>query len=275
LLAESDLEAAGRLVVAAGWNQTADDWRMFLEDGRLWGCKGDDGQVIATAAAMPYRRVGWISLVLVDDRWRRRGLATRLTQRAAAELDEAGLVPMLDATPAGREVYLRMGFRDVWPLTRWASDAPSPSGQRPAQGVRPLATADLPALAAFDLPCFAGGRERVLARLARRSVGFACVQQRSGKVHGFLLGRAGRLATQVGPVIANDLDAATALLEFALGRITGAAIVDVPDSRRDLAAWLGERGFARQRTIVRMVRGAAPLLDSQERLYAAAGPDLG
>jgi GNAT superfamily N-acetyltransferase len=274
-LAEADLEAAERLVEAAGWNQTLVDWRMFLEDGRLWGCKDDDGQAIATAAAMPYRHLGWISLVLVDERWQRRGLATRLTQRAAAALDNAGLVPALDATRAGREVYLRMGFRDLWPLTRWAGDAPRASGQSGAQGVRPLAISDLPALVDLDLPCFAGGRQRLLQRLAQRSADFACVIERRGTVSGFLLGREGRLATHVGPVIAADLDAATGLLEFALAGIAGPVIVDVPNSRSDLAAWLVERGLAPQRPIVRMVRGAVEALDCDRRLYAVAGPDLG
>lgn len=273
-LDEADLAPAQRLVAAAGWNQVLADWQMFLADGRLFGCKDEAGQVIATAGMMPYRDVGWISLMLVNEHWRRRGLATRLMTACIEALEGKGLAPALDATPMGREVYVQMGFHDVLPLTRWLAAAPVVS-ESTVGNVRPFLPADLPSALALDLACFGGGRRRLFERLLRRSAAFACVAESAGGVTGFLLGREGRIATHLGPLFAPDLPTAAALVEHALAHQPGPAIVDVPDARNDWVDWLRERGFGQVRPIMRMARGERPATLGGERLYAVAGPDLG
>ena len=81
-----------------------------------------DGRVIATAAMLPYERFAWISMVLVTAAHRRRGLATRLLHRCIADVKAAGLVPVLDATPAGATVYRRSDFAAAWGFARFASE---------------------------------------------------------------------------------------------------------------------------------------------------------
>jgi predicted acetyltransferase len=53
-------------------------------------------------------------MVLVSGEYRRRGLTTKLMQQAMRDLAAAKLVPVLEATPDGREVYRRLGFQDSW-----------------------------------------------------------------------------------------------------------------------------------------------------------------
>jgi GNAT superfamily N-acetyltransferase len=273
-LSTADLEAAQRLVAAAGWNQTLSDWQMFLEDGRIFGCKDESGRVVATAATMPYRQVGWISLMLVDEAWRRRGLATRLMTACIEELEGAGLVPALDATPMGREVYAQMGFRDVLPLTRWLAERPRIEKNATSR-VRACDPHDLARIVALDLPGFAGGRARLFERLLQRSQSFACVSEWDDGLSACLLGREGRSAAHLGPVFAPDLETAAELVEFALARIPGPAIIDAPDARDGWADWLVAHGFVRQRPIMRMVRGEQAVELGSDRLFAVAGPDLG
>ena len=118
-LGEDDLEWALALSAEAGWNQVAADWLLMLRLGSGFAVR-DGGRVVATSLALPYPPVfGWVSMVLVHEPYRRRGLATRLVERAMAVLTGDGLVPVLDATPAGAEVYGRMGFRPVGNLLRW------------------------------------------------------------------------------------------------------------------------------------------------------------
>ena len=77
---------------AAGWNQTAADWRLMLTLGRGWGAWTADGEPAASALVVPYdNRLAWLSMVLVATPWRRRGLATRLTRRCLDWL--AGATP--------------------------------------------------------------------------------------------------------------------------------------------------------------------------------------
>src|SRR5262245_55558398 len=107
-----DIAGCVALSAEAGWNQTADDWRIFLDLGSVTGIERA-GRLIATAAILPYApRFGWISMVLVTASERRRGLARWLLRHCVDELVRGKLVPVLDATPAGRAVYVGLGFHD-------------------------------------------------------------------------------------------------------------------------------------------------------------------
>ena len=268
-LAAADLEAAGALVAEAGWNQTAADWRIFLDLGRSFAVK-EAGRLAATAAILPYPSgFGWISMVLVSGPFRRRGIATRLLERCMEALRGAGMVPVLDATPAGREVYRPLGFRDGWGITRWRrSNALPIEGPK---GVQLIKEQDWPAVLALDAQAFGCDRAPLLERLRLRSRGFACVLP--GK--GFLLGREGRVATQLGPIVAADEDSAAALAAYAAGRLEGQVIVDALDRHHRFAARLGELGFAVERPYTRMALERDDLFGDPRRCMAIAGPELG
>jgi GNAT superfamily N-acetyltransferase len=277
-LEPADHEAALALVAEAGWNQIAADWRLFTDLGEAFAICDDAGRVIATAAILPATGFGWISMVLVARTHRRQGLATALLQHGIARLQQQGLVPMLDATPAGRTVYQPLGFRDGWAITRWRrSEGDSSLAAAGAQdfSVRPFTEADWPQVDALDGAAFGADRTAVLRRLHARSRGFACVAQTGGRVTGFLLGRDGRNATQVGPVVAQDVAAAGALLHHALSQLQGPVLVDVLDCHAGLAPQLAQAGFAIERSYTRMALGSTPNFGDAARMVAIAGPELG
>src|SRR5882672_12440358 len=94
----------------AHWNQNEADWRFFLTNGTVFGIR-DGEHLIATAALLPYTSGNaWISMVLVTQNWRRRGLATKLLDACLGLAMKQGLTPWLDATPAGATVYGPLGF---------------------------------------------------------------------------------------------------------------------------------------------------------------------
>ena len=139
VLGEDDLEWALALSEEAGWNQVAADWLLMLRLGSGFAVR-DGGRVVATSLALPYPPAfGWVSMVLVHEPYRRRGLATRLVERAMAVLRGDGLLPVLDATPAGAEVYGRMGFRPVGNLLRWRGTGGAGGGCRAGTGASPIA----------------------------------------------------------------------------------------------------------------------------------------
>ena len=271
---ELDLEGAQALVAEAGWNQNAADWRIFLELGRAFAVKDAAGRLAATAATLPYPSgFGWISMVLVSGPFRRRGIATRLLQRCIAALREADMVPVLDATPAGREVYGPLGFRDGWAITRWRRAAVTKV--RETKGARLLEERDWAPVLALDAQAFGCDRAPLLERLRGRSSRFSCVVEKDGGLRGFLLGREGRVATQLGPIVAEDEAAAAELAGFACGRIAGPLLLDALDRHAGLARWLEAHGFARERPYTRMALGRDGLFGDPRRLAAIAGPELG
>jgi len=143
-LSPSELADAGALVAEANWNQTADDWKVFVERGRVYAAQAPGGHIVATTATLPYGgRFAWISMVLVAGQWRRRGLATRLMRCATDDLAAARLVPVLDATPDGRAVYRNLGYADCWGFHRLKRDE-SRGSVMSAPGSSPCASGPIP-----------------------------------------------------------------------------------------------------------------------------------
>src|SRR5260221_5185618 len=144
-----DRMAGGLLLSAeAGWNQIEADWRFMLASGAGFGFADPGGRLVASGLTVDFPDYAWISMILVTPDWRRRGLATRLMQSCIDALAARRLVPALDASPQGREVYRRLGFRDAGTSTRLGGDL-SGGTSPPARGVAPLAPEDLASVAAY------------------------------------------------------------------------------------------------------------------------------
>jgi GNAT superfamily N-acetyltransferase len=278
-LRHEDIDAAQALVVQAGWNQLPEDWDLFVQWGSAFKVTAAGGAIAATAATLPYAGgFGWISMVLVAQAHRRQGLATRLLAHCIEQLRRDGLVPVLDATPAGRSVYTPLGFQDGWAITRWRRADSGPAlllSETGAVVARPLHQEDWPRLLELDARAFGAKRAPLLACLAQRSAAFACVAERDGRLLGYLLGRNGRLATQIGPVVTEDAAAAAALVEYALARIHGPVLIDVVDRHSGLAGQLADAGFAIERGYTRMTLDAGAPFGNERLTVAIAGPELG
>jgi GNAT superfamily N-acetyltransferase len=271
-------EGVAPLSVEAGWNQVAADWRLMIGEGRAFGIRAPSGQWIATALVLPLGpAISWISMVLVTRPARRRGLGTRLLQRCLAEVERQGVAAGLDATELGRPVYLPLGFRDVYALSRWRLDPGSRSAVAPLPGirVRPASPADLSSILALDAARTGFGRAAILSHLLRRAPSLAHVAERAeGGLAGYLLGRDGHAALHAGPLVAADEDIALALLSRAVDDVRQPVILDVPDRHEKVRGWLTAQGGIAPRGFMRMLRGRFPPLDDASRLFVLAGPEL-
>jgi GNAT superfamily N-acetyltransferase len=292
-LSSADLDDLGALVSEARWNQIAADWRLFIELGRVYAAHTATGRIMATTATLPYGdRFAWISMVLVAGSYRRRGLATLLMRRAMDDLSEARLVPVLDATPDGRAVYRALGFADCWGLHRLRRERqglrdrdardkdahnigarafPAPAGVT----IRPIADRDWPALCAFDAAAFGARRSAVLGRLRGRLPAADLVANAGGRILGFSLGRDGRIAAQIGPLVAENDAIACAILAHALETIDAPLFIDLADAKPDVRSFLEGRGFAAVRPFTRMLYGRLARFDDAARTFAVVGPEFG
>lgn len=276
-LRATEIGDANALVAEAGWNQTEADWRIFLDLGIVYAIR-EKGRVIATAATLPYGgSFGWISMVLIAGEYRRQGLATRLMERCTADLTAAGLVPILDATPAGRTVYSGLGFEDSWPFQRMILKTPA-TAPRPSTGlirVEPVTDNDWAALCAYDAKYFGANRSSVLSRLRGRLPEAEALVRKDGVIAGFLLGRSGRRASQIGPLVADDEETAAALLNHAIRSVPAPVYIDVMDDKHALLAQLAAAGFVHERPYTRMMLRRSESFQDLPRTFAVAGPELG
>jgi GNAT superfamily N-acetyltransferase len=253
---------------AAGWNQTTDDWRLFVREGRVFGLReGGAGRLVATAAALPYGGgLGWVSMVLVAPAWRHQGLATALMEHCLTHLRALNATPVLDATPAGQPAYARLGFAAGFALARWEATVSAGPAARSTGQANPAVVLRLDALA--------NGCDRgfLLADFLQRFGSHAWMAPGNT---GFVIAREGRRATQLGPLVAADEASALSLLQAALAELRGRVFLDVPERWTSLVAWLEQNGFSRQRSFARMALGAAPIASVNDRLFVLAGPEFG
>jgi hypothetical protein len=213
-------------------------------------------------------------MVLVLPSERRKGYATQLLRTALADLSSRGLTPILDATPAGRAVYVQEGFVDTWGFRRLQLRRSTVAPDRPA-GVRALRNSDWPDLLALDLRAFGASREMLLRALAARLPQAALVFEGAAGLEGFVLGRDGREACQIGPLVARDVGAARALLAAALATVPAPLYLDVVDREPGITAWLELLGCEFQRPFTRMVHGARAAPGAAGLAFCPAGPELG
>lgn len=277
-LRTEDCAACVPLSAEPHWNQIAADWQLMIEAGDSFGLFTPEGRLVASGLTVPFDGpFGWISMILVTQAFRRRGLATHLMRRCMDALLARGLTPALDATPEGRQVYLRLGFEDVYRLTRFLAAAPRPvpAPAPPGVSLRPMQLADLPAVEAYDRVPFGAGRGYVLADLQRRQPASAWLAERSGRVTGFAVARDGRTCAQIGPVVADDAQTASALTMAALAVIAGPVCVDVGDRHASLAGSLQAAGFAPLLPFIRMIHGRSEPYDDPVRVFVIGGPELG
>ena len=271
----ADIPVGLHLCRAAGWNQLEPDWRFFLESSPA-GCSvvEEDGRVVGTVTTLRY---GWISMVLVDPEFRHRGIGTMLLQEALKLLSDVETV-RLDASPAGKPIYDKLGFLEEYPLSRLTSPPPSVAhalmraapALMPAPQVSPTTAQDLPRILNLDREIFGADRSTLLRYLYARAPEYAFV---SGDAYCF--GRPGHSHDHIGPVVSPGLPTAQALIAACLASRPRPHVLDVPDSASLLQNWLCSSNFAPERPFTRMYRGPHRSPGIPSRQFAIAGPEFG
>jgi len=273
-MTSDDLPLGLRLSAQAGWNQTETDWRRFL-----WlepeGCfvVESAAEPVATTAAFVFGAVGWIAMLLVDEAFRHRGIATQLVQQALQYLDGRGVQTVrLDATPLGRPVYERLGFLPEYRLLRMQGEVSLPSDDR---RYAPLPAERVPGVCELDAAITGTSRKKLIQRLHAERPEAVTAAFDGRTAVGYAFWRPGRRAGQIGPAAAVSAATGVAMLDRVLARCpAGPLFIDVPADNRAAVQWAETHGFVVQREFTRMVRGPR-IADFPQRIWASSGPEKG
>jgi GNAT superfamily N-acetyltransferase len=270
-LTERDINGCMALSAEAGWNQNPDDWALFMRHGTVFGLAGEGAEPVATGAILPYPQdFAWISMVLVTVSRRRERIGTRILEACCEEITRHHLVAVLDATPAGERVYRPLGFEPIFKLSRWQGVGSGAAVLPP--GIRPMQDRDIAAIATLDAAAFGARRPFLIENFFRRAPHLAFA---TDDASGFVLARPGRVATQIGPVVATDDAVAAKLLAASLDAACGPVLLDLADRWDHLGALLARRGFTVQRPYLRMGLGRALPFGDPDRTFIVAGPEFG
>jgi GNAT superfamily N-acetyltransferase len=263
-LGARDAADALKLSTEAHWNQNEADWRFFLTRGIVFGTSDRNGDLVATAALLPYtERDAWISMVLVTGSFQRRGLATRLVDACLDTAKRRGLTSWLDATPAGTTVYGPLGFTPTIQLRRLRLANASASGavQLPPGKLDEFLTCDISAMG-FD-------RRDLLQELSGRPA-----SRLLSNGDAMVLVRDGRTARHIGPLFADSAAHALAMVRDIAASENGALIIDAVATQEEFVRGLADSGWVIERPFQRMRFGRATT-QTEELPFAVAGPEFG
>ena len=287
-LTPGDIPGALHLSTQAGWNQLAADWNRLVT---LWPetCMGgiEAGRLVvsgtlATFGAEVRPPIAWIGMILVEEDQRGKGLGTAMMKLLldAARSRQVRAVG-LDATDMGKPVYEKLGFVTHSIVNRWMSG----SGPRPGSvGVgllptRPFTPELWPAADLLDQHAVGVSRQSLFRRLLTEEGAAARVVMEHGRVTAFGFARDGRTARYIGPIVAGNPAAASAMFAglFPEDRQAVRTLIDVPE-HSPLCEILRNAGFSVQRRLTRMLLpldGTPPQSLMSEMVYAGAGFELG
>ena len=276
-MVDGDIPAGLLLCRSAGWNQTAEDWQLFLKLSPAGCCVAvdDEGRVRGTVATVRYGdRFSWIGMVLVDPTHQRQGIGIQLLRESLHILEEDETIK-LDATPAGRHIYVQLDFQDEYRISRMEA------GRIPLEKLNDEATseilaADIPSLLQTDAVVFGADREAVLEDILQRSPHLAYMTGTEGGMRGYCFGRTGHNFNHIGPVVADDFETARRVVSAALKRCNGRAVViDALLHTPKWIEWLSSLGFTEQRPLIRMYRGSNASPGVPGKQFAILGPEFG
>ena len=270
LLFEFDIPAAMALKEAAGWNQTEADWRRLLSlepNGCFAAVK--DGRLVGTTTTTVYDKLAWIGMVLVEPQHRRQGIAAQLMRVALNYLKDKVTTIKLDATALGQPVYERFGFEVESEVERWTGNANGSAAQTASD-------MDREALLDLDRLAFNGNRSKLIELLiADASTTPILIKAADGTLLGYALARSGTSKTYVGPVVAKNPQVIEMLLDQILARLNSRDVyIDINKECIDDTRVLSERGFVKERDLIRMVKGG-PSQKTSPLVVAIAGPEVG
>ena len=273
-----DIPAGLRLCREANWNQVAADWEFFLASSPD-GCRvaiDDADKVVGSVATIRYGDdFSWIAMVLVDPLHRGKGIGRQLLKEALEVIGEA-TTARLDATPAGRAVYVPLGFREEYGLQRMERPATVrlKADTTDIAAVRQMSNADFNDVVKHDRGVF-GADRRVLLEMCRREAPEYAWAIGDGGIDGYLFGRRGYSFEQLGPLVARDESTARVLAAACLSTHADRAfIIDTPLCA-SWSAWLVSAGFTLQRPFTRMHRGNRAFRERVDQMFAIAGPEFG
>jgi len=288
----ADIPLGMELKTLAHWNQTESDWRALFKFNPE-GCfvaEWNGKPVGTTTTTIHDGKVGWIGMVLVHPDARSQGVGTALLEHAIAYLQRTGVPSIkLDATPAGKRVYVPLGFQDEYELERVEAVVE----ERIAYRVLRIAKLEVDAILDMDREAFGVTREPVLRRLAgdcpdlcwmatsteiqnpKSKAESARPAKQIQNLDGYLFARPGANAYFIGPWVARSVETAELLLRVCLDKLAGQRVFMDVQVNHPARAMVARYGFKAQRPFTRMWLGCNDWPGNVPLTYGIADPAKG
>lgn len=253
----ADLPRIAALREAGGWS--VHDWALHavLEPPHARCIVAVDGRddVVGVGSGISYGPIGLVGNMIVDERWRRRGVGAAVLESVLDFLGARGATRLeLMATDEGRPLYERYGFASSGTSTI-AHIPRRIAGLDSRLELRDAGPDVARELCAYDAPRFGGDRGPLVRRMLGDPERPLVVARREGRIvgYGWIRPDGGRL----GPLVADTPGTAVALVGEAFERLPSveSLALNLPPANRAGRQALAEFGADLEPWDGRMARG--------------------
>jgi ribosomal protein S18 acetylase RimI-like enzyme len=277
-MSPADLGLAADLAAAEGWNPGLNDPGCFLvQDPQGFLIGRLDGEPVATISVVRYGDdKGFLGFYIVRPAYRGQGHGLRLWQAGMERL--AGRNVGLDGVPAQQANYRKSGYTLAFRNIRYAGiprlRGGGPGGAAPA-GLVPLAGVPFEQVLAYDTAMFTVARPVFLRAWIGQPGAVALATLDDGRLAGFTVMRPCREGRKIGPLFADDAEAADRLFRGAVAAAPGEPVfLDVPEANPAAVALAESHGMRPVFETARMYTGK-PWPIPLPRLFGVTTFELG
>jgi ribosomal protein S18 acetylase RimI-like enzyme len=257
-------------------------WNPGLYDADTFHAADPEGFLIARLNGEPVGMVsavhygagfGFLGFYIVRPPFRGQGHGLALWRAAMQRF--GGRVVGLDGVVAQQDNYRKSGFALAWNNVRYQGAAQARVGAVPSSVV-PLRELPLQAVLDYDAAFFADDRRTFTRHWVAQRGSTALAVQRRGRIAGYGVIRPARSGHKIGPLFADDAQAAEQLYHALVSQVPQATTVqiDIPAVNPLALALVRAQGLTPVFETARMYAGAAPALPMQ-RLFGVTSFELG
>ena len=228
------------------WSDILPHFRFFCQQSFCYPVLALlDNKIVGIANSILNGRTGWLSHIIVDQGYRRRGIGYQLTQHVIDYLYKHDCkTQLLIATDLGEPVYKKLGFRNV--NYYWFFSGPKLILTMNAENLRPLIPSDLKSIYKFDKQISGENRKHMLEKYL--SSAWIYIDEDGSNIFGYFLPEFGE-----GLIIANDAKAGIELLK--MKHSVQKCNTVLPQENKVAIDFLIHNGFHKYSSVSRMILG--------------------
>jgi len=265
------LPQAVALSSALGWPYRLEDWAFAhsLGDGLALV---KSGRLIGTAMRWSYGAdFTSIGMIIIDKEFKGKGYGAQIFDSLLTGTESNTV--FLNSTAEAVNLYRNRGFISTGLLYQHQG-VPIIGEKNPMWSkVRSAEAADFPLMVELDQRSLGMRRKDLLSSLAEH--GQLTLIFNDGIVTGYAACRSFGRGYVIGPVVANTLEDARALIGDAMSRLQGRFVRVDTSAESGLSQWLESSGLKCVDTATPMIRGKPPECSEQARTFALCSQSLG
>lgn len=276
-LDENDIPGLIALSQSVGWDYDEHEIRTVLSSGKIVGHKAETGEICSSAAIIPYDNdLASIGMVIVHPNYRGLGLGKETTKNCVNLVPDNTAV-MLIATPDGKPLYERLGFRVVSSVHKFTCKDLKQAEIITDMELRAetMNGHDIQDVVEIDRLAFGDSRERFLQARIKQSHLALVLKDSTGKIHGYGLSIQGPENLILGPIVAPETKGAAILINELARNHHGKLRIDVPDGKESFMTFLRELGFEKASNPPVMMKNADEMPLRNNHLFGIAAQIFG